>query len=209
MAYTSEEQIERYLLTTIDSSFSSQVSTWISAAQKWIDNYTNRTFEAVTETKKYDGNGLAHLYVDDLVSVDTIWFTANNATADAGTITLSTTDYYLYQNDDPNRTPKNKIVLNPYGGQHCFDRGWQNIWVKGSFGYAATVPEDIQMVATKLVASIIKTGKDDGVQSFSQGDYSVTYRSFESIINNDLSVKTILNFYKKPTAINGFKMSRI
>lgn len=209
MAYTTETDIENYLLTDIDSSFSSQITSWIASVKQWIDNYTNRTFEVAASTKKFDGNGKNSLYLDDLLSVDTIWFTANDSTSDAQTETLATTDFYLYQNDDPNKTPYNKILINPNGDYRTFEYGKQNIWIKGSWGYSATVPDDIKMVATKLVASLIKAGKDEGVQSFSQGDYSVTYRSFQSLINNDLGVKDILDWYKKKTPITGYKISRI
>lgn len=209
MAYTTETEIENYLLTTIDSSFSSQVSSWISMAQKWIDNYTDRTFEASTETKKYDGNGRYYLYVDDLLSVTTIWMVANDSTGDANTETLAATDFYLYQEDNPNKTPYNRIVLNPNGDYQSFELGNQNIWVKGSFGYSAAAPEDIQMVATKLVAGIIETGKNGGISSFTEGDYTVNYTQFERLANQNLSVKQILDWYKRKPLITTHKMLRI
>lgn len=207
MAYTDKLSIENYLLTTIDSSFSTQVTSWISAAQRWIDNYTDRTFEATTLTKKFDGNNDDDLNVQDLLSVDTIWFTANDSTSDAGTRTLSTTDYYLYRNDDPNpvNQPYNRIELNRYGGYATFPYGQQNIWIKGSWGYSTTAPADIQMVATKLVASIINVGKDGNVKSFSEGDYQVT---FGNLLNSDLQIKQVLNFYKRPAQMGGFNISR-
>jgi len=107
MAYTSETEIENYLLTTIDSSFSTQVSTWISAVQKWIDNYTGRTFEAATLTKKFDGNNDDDLIVSDLLSVDTIWFTANDSTADAGTTSAQEQTYHIMINADDVTLPIN------------------------------------------------------------------------------------------------------
>lgn len=206
--YTSETEIENYLLTTIDSSFSSQVETWISMVTKYIDNYTDRTFEASSTTKKFDGTGKPILHLDDLVSVTTIWMTANDSTSDANTKTLSTTDFYLYQNDDPNETPYNKLLMNPKGSYNVFEKGYQNIWISGSWGYSTSVPDDIKMVATKLVSSIINTGKKDGVKDFTEGDFSVTYESFNSILNRDLSVKAILDYYKKPKEITGFNVSR-
>lgn len=206
MAYTDQTSIENYLLTDIDASFSTQITTWISAVQKWIDNYTDRTFEASTTTKKYDGKSKHFLMVDDLLSVNTLWFVSNDSTSDANTNSLATTDYYLYQNDDPNKTPYNKVVLNPNGSYQTFDWGLQNIWIKGSWGYSTTVPEDIKMVATKLVGAIINTGKDGNVRSFSEGDYSVT---FSNLLNSDLSIKQVLDWYKKPSKIGGFTATRV
>lgn len=207
--YTTENDIENYLLTTIDTTFSSQITSWISAVQKWIDNYTDRTFEATTALKKFDGNGKHYLLVDDLLSITSCWMTENSSTADGNTDTLSTTDYFLYRNDDPNKTPYNKILLNPDGDFQVFDWGKQNIWINGSWGYSSTVPEDIKMVATKLVASILKVGKDDGIRSYSEGDLSITYQSFQNILNSDLSVKQILDYYKKKERLTGFLVNRI
>lgn len=205
--YTTETDIENYLLTTIDDSFSTQVSSWISAVQRWIDNYTGRNFEASTLTKKFDGNNDDDLQVYDLLSVDTIWLTANDSTADAGSCTLSPTDFYLYRNDDPNpvNQPYNRIELNRYGHYATFPYGQQNIWIKGNWGYSVNVPDDIKMVATKLVGAIVNTGKDGNVRSFSEGDYSVT---FDNIINRDLQIKQVLDWYKRPAQLGGFNISR-
>jgi len=209
MAYTTEENIENYLLTTIDSTFSTQIDTWIDMAEKWIDNYTDRTFEASTATKKFDGNGKHYLMVDDLISITSFWQVENDSTADANTDTLATTDYYLYRNDDPNKTPYNKILLNPKGDFQVFRWGKQNIWINGSWGYSSTVPDDIKMVATKLVASIVKQGKDENIRSYTEGDLSVSYGSFQSVLNSDLSVKQILDYYKKKDRFTGYLMNRI
>lgn len=209
MAYTTQEAIENYLLITIDSSFTTQVEAWIDSAETWINNYTDRNFEATAALKKFDGKGGHTLLVDDIISITSFWMTENSSTADANTDTLQTTDYFLYQNDDPNKTPYNRIILNPDGNFQSFDWGLQNLWILGTWGYSSTAPSDIQMVATKLVSGLIKTGKDDGVRSYSEGDLSVTYQNFQSIINNDLSAKQILDWYKKKERFTGFLMNRI
>jgi len=206
--YTTKTEIENYLLTTIDATFDSQITTWISAAQEWIENYTDREFEANTQTNKYDGKGEHSLLIDDVMSVDTVWFTENDATGDAQTETLATTDYYLYQNNNPNKTPYNKMVINPDGDQNVFEWGLQNIWIKGSFGYSTTVPADIKMVTTKLVASMVKPGKDGEIADYTEADLSVTYRAFDDIMDRDVGVKSVLDWYKKKDRITGFNVKR-
>jgi hypothetical protein len=72
-----------------------------------------------------------------------------------------------------------------------------------------TVPDDIKMVATKMVASIIKVGKDEAIKSFSQGEYSVTYSDFSRLMNQDVGIKSVLDWYKKKPKITGYTMTRI
>jgi hypothetical protein len=43
LAYASELDLENLLLVTIDSSFSSQIDTWISAAEQMVNNYLGYT----------------------------------------------------------------------------------------------------------------------------------------------------------------------
>lgn len=204
--YTTIISIENYLLTEIDSSFNAQVESWIEAAEEWIENYTDREFIATDQTKKYDGNGKTTLMIDDVLSIDTVWFVENDSTADAQTETLST--YYLYQNDDPNKTPYNKIVTSPDGPKNVFEWGLQNIWIKGSFGYSTSVPADIQMITTKLVASMVRTGKEEGISQYTEADLSVTYRNFDKVVNNDVGVKKVLDWYRKKNRITGFNVIR-
>jgi len=211
--YCSKTDIENYLLTTIDSSFNTPISSWIASVSKWIDNYTGRTFEEVNEVKKYDGNGKESLNVDDLISVDKIWFVANDATGDNMTIELASTDYYLYRDSSANANgkPYNRIVLNPNGNNREFP-GWaiQNVWIKGNWGYSAIVPDDIKMVAVKLVSALVRQGKDSGdIKSFSEGDLSITYNDFQKTLDSDLSVKGILDWYKKKERIISFKAIRV
>ena len=58
MSYTTKVKIENYLMTDIDSSFDTQIAEWIASVEKYIDNYTGKTFEeGDSEIKYYDGNG--------------------------------------------------------------------------------------------------------------------------------------------------------
>lgn len=202
--YTTQEAIENYLLTTIDDVFDEQVDAWILAAQKWIENYTDRNFEAVDEIRKFDGNGECSLYVDDLLAVEEItvkWGTT--------TETLDSTDYLLYQNDNANRTPYNKIALDIYGNYLYFYKGMQNVSVEGTWGYSETAPADIQLVCTKLVASIINAGKNGQISEYTEGDLSIKYQDFDKIASQDVAIYSVLDFYKRPAKLTGFSIQRV
>lgn len=207
-SYTTKQQVENYLQIDISTDLDTQVDSWIGMAEKYINTYTDRSFEASTETKKYAG-GDDSIWVDDLLSVNNVWMVENDATGDAGTTELSTTDYYLKQGDNANKTPYNKIEISENGNYNYFESGQLNIWINGSWGFSTVVPEDIKMVATKLVASIVKSGKDGNIKSFSEHDYSVTYIDFENVLNSDIGVKSVLDMYKRSKAFNGFDLTKV
>lgn len=209
MAYITRSQVEDYLGVDISTDLDARLDTWISYAQKWIDNYTDRTFESARSVKKFDGAGRHYLYIDDILSVSTIWMVANDATSDSGSKALSSSDFYLYQDSNPNKTPYNRIVLNPNGGYSSFDWGYQNVWIDGAWGYSETAPEDIQMTAVKLVGGVINVGKNEGIKTFSEGDFSVTYSDFDRLSSMDVSIKEVLGYYKKKSPLITGKMLRI
>jgi len=206
--YTTKSQIENYLQIDISNDLDSQVDSWIGMASKYIDNYTDRSFEASVETKKYAG-GDTKIWIDDLLSVANVFMVENDATGDSGTTELSTTDYYLKQGDDANRTPYNKIEISENGDYNYFESGQLNIWINGSWGFTETVPADIKMIATKLVASVVKIGKDGNVKSFSEHDYSVSYGDFENVLNNDIGVTKVLDYYKRAKKFDGFELTKV
>lgn len=212
MAYCTKTDVENYLQVGIDSSLDTQVTAWIAAATAWINRYTGRSFEASTLIKKYDGLGRNYLMVDDLLSVSALWFVSNDATSDGGSQLVSSSQYHLYQDDDPNKTPYNKLQLIPVNSYGVFPYGAQNIYVHGSFGYAASCPADITVIATKLVASIVNVGKNDQVGQYAEADLSISYISFDKLINMDLGVKEILDWYKagaKDSRLNFGKAIRV
>jgi len=209
MAYCTKTDVENYLQVGINASLDTQVSAWILAVTAWIERYTKRRFEASSQVKKYDGKGRNYILVDDLLSLSDVYFTSNDSTADDNTRHVDTGDILLYQDDDPNLTPYNKLELSPYSSYKSFPPGRQNIVIDGSFGFSSVVPDDIKLVATKLTASIIKVGKDDGVSSFSEGDLSLSYTQFDRLINMDVGAKDVLEFYKKKERLMGFEAIRV
>lgn len=210
MAFITRSQVEDYLNIDIPTALDARLDTWIASAEKWIENYTDRTFEAETFVKKFDGSNKRFLYVDDLLSVSNVWFVANQATADGATRKLSTVDWLTYQEDNANKTPYNKLVLNPDGNHDYFPKGFQNVWIDGSWGYSETAPADVQQACIKLVAGIVKTSKEEGsdIKQFSEGDFSITYGGFDKIAERDISLKEVLLWYKRKDPLNSYRMYR-
>jgi hypothetical protein len=160
--YTSRQQIEKYLQTTIPSSFYSQINAWIGQVEKYIDRKTDRNFIADTNAtaRLFDGDNTATLLINDAVAITKIEIDGEQLTTD---------EYYLYPAND---TPKKKIVLS---GRY-FTKGKQNIKVTAKWGYSTIVPDDIILAATILTSGIYNSyGSTKEVKSESIGNYSVTY----------------------------------
>jgi len=206
--YTTKSQIEDYLGIEISEELDARVGVWIKQVSKYIDNYTGREFGSEKLLKKYDGNDDCYIDIDDIETIDKLWFVTYDSTADAGTREIPNSYFYLYQNDDPNKKPYNKIVLNGRNAFY-FPEGNQNIWVLGDFGYES-VPEDLQLACTKLVASFMKTGIDGGniVNTFTEGDLSISYGSFDKALSRDISTQLVLDYYKRKHKIESIKIKK-
>lgn len=170
--YTTRTELENYLLTTIDSTFYSQIDSWIADIEAYIDNITGRNFKAdtVATVKVYDGDNTGHLIIDDCVEVTEVKIGDDTPlNKDESGID---DDYYLYPS---NILPKTKIKL--VGG---YFPNWppQTIKVKAKWGYSVNVPGDIKNATTVLVAGMINysNNSDGEVKSMSIGRYNVTYK---------------------------------
>ena len=195
--YTTKSRIQNFLLINIDDSFESQITEWISVVTAYINNYCGTEFEQESATYKlYDGDGTDELMVDDLITLTKVDILDYNGDV-LYTIDSATDEYHLYP---ANTTPKTMIKINRGGAPvGIFLCGNQNIKVTGTFGYAATVPEDIRFVATKLVASIIEEGNYDvgaEIKSEKLGEYSITYQDIEKIASDNLDIFKILDQHK-------------
>jgi len=193
--YTQKSQIQNYLMINIADSFDSQINKWIEAVSNWIDGYTGKKFEQESATEKlYDGDGSKELLISDLLTltkIETLDFDGDvDETVD------DSSEYYLYPSND---TPKSSIVLNPSNSPiACFPSGNQNIKITGTFGHSATVPEDIRLVATKLVAGIIEEKNYSlagVVKSEKIGQYTITLADIDKVANH-LGIKEMLKRHR-------------
>ena len=192
MSYTNEQKIEQYLQIEIDDSIAAYVADWISWVSKYIDNYCNTTFEASITTKYYDTVGQSRLFIDNCLSVTSLEFLDENG--DNYATLTENSDFWLYP---LNTTTKNEIRLDPYGRHSNFLIGSKRLKIIGNFGVASTVPADIEMVATQMVADIIRqhSGEAKDKKAETLGEYSVTY---EDVKNFVIPYKAVLNNYRCP-----------
>jgi hypothetical protein len=186
--YTTRQEIQNYLLITIDASFYAQVDNWIAEIEKYIDQKTGRNFiaDTVASEKLYDGYNEPTLLIDDCVDVTEVKIGDDDPLTEG-----SDEDYVVYP---ANFLPKTrlKLILS------TFPSGDQNIHVTGKWGYSVTVPDDIKMIATVLVAGIINfsLNAEGEVQQMSIGRYSVTYKTKDEW-QDFKKVDEILKYYKK------------
>ena len=192
MSYTTESKLEQYLQIDIDDSIAAYVVDWINWVTRYIDNYCNTTFEPTVTTKYYDTRGESRLFIDDCTAITSLEFLDEDG--DNYATLTENSDFWLYP---LNKTTKNEVRLDPYGTYSNFLTGSKRLKITGTFGVAATVPPDIEMVATQMVADIIRqaSGEARDKKAESLGDRSVTYEDIENFI---VPYKAILDYYRCP-----------
>ena len=157
MAYATLEDIRGYLdidITTDDYLLQEA----IEDAQQYIDSQTNRHFEAETDTRHFEASArdrwnsrLLNLYHHELLTVTTL------TNGDSAGTEIDSDDYWLVpRNEGP---PYHGILLKTDIASY-----WEwdtDYWVsvEGTWGYSATVPDDIRR-ATLVLAAYLFRAKD-------------------------------------------------
>jgi hypothetical protein len=185
MAITTKTNVERYLLVAIDSSFDTQIATWITAINNYMDKMTNRQLiaDSTDAEFKYDGTGKKSLMIDDFISIESVELGDEDIT-----------DYvFLYP---ANSIPTWRLESDDY----YFTKGRQNITITGKKGFAvdADLPEDLKFAATVLVAGIVNASHNSKgeIKSESIGRYSVSYTTDAQKIDYDMAMD-IIKSYKR------------
>jgi len=191
--YTDKNQIEAYLGITLPSSLDDQLDNWITAVQKWLDNYVGFGFENDTVTDRYfDGSGERELFVDKyhtLVSVITLDVDGNND------VTIDTDGIIQYP---LNETPKDRIFLESSASIAKFPSYRNAVKINAKFGYSVEAPQDIQLASTRLMAHLIQprlSGNLGEKKQESLGDYSVSFAKLDETAKL-LGVTNILDQYR-------------
>lgn len=148
--YTSATLVGNFLKKTLTSDQTALLAILIPAINKYIDAKTGSSFEPVPQTTRYYDGGGTVLDVEpftELASVQAIdWYT-NTAYYDYPA--------YAYIAEPVNETVKREIRRR-FGR---FERGENRIAVTAKFSeYVDSVPADIQMVATRLAATVLISG---------------------------------------------------
>jgi hypothetical protein len=196
MSYTSTSQVSNFLQRVLNAYEDAELAIIVAAVQVWIDKRLNSTFDQVAEsTRYYDGGGRS-LDIDpctDITEVKTI----NDDSSSSYTYTVGTE----YISEPQNETVKRELRkrLTP------FPRGIQRVAVTAKFSeYDGGVPADIQILATRLVAGIINSGKSvasGNVSSESLEGHSISFNTdltkLDGLAENDPTVKSILESRKE------------
>ena len=173
--YCEIQDIENYLVITIDESFTTQVEGWIEGVSRHMDSVADRTLVAPAigsgedyEERYYDGNNRGFISIDDCQEI--IKIEEGDEFGD-DLVEVESSNFITY----PKRTPFRKIIRK----SGSFSRGIQNIRIEGRFGYFDEVPEDLRMACVVIVSGIINA-YNKGPQSITSEryvDYQVTYDS--------------------------------
>ena len=198
--YTTVEEIENYLLVTIDNAFTSQIKTWIEDMSEYIEGETGRVFEAddVATEKIYETqhthtvelgdyhDKLNTLYVDEFVS-------GSNSLSIAGTL-VATDDYIFYP---INTNPKMRVKLTDTSGL-TYDVGEQNIQFEACWGFSETCPRPIKFACTVFVSGIIlnSLSQEGELASVTIGRYTASYRDKKQMNDFDRATEILTKYTK-------------
>lgn len=192
--YTSKNNVEAYLGVDFPATLDDYIAKYLNAVDLWIDNYLGTSFKdgGADITKYYDCYGGKEVYIDTFEGNPTEVTTLDTDGDDDQTLTEND-DYYTYP---LNKTSKNKLILiegnNRIG---VFPNGKKRLKVTANFGLA-TIPADIELAATQLVASILKQYISGGeTKSETVGDTSFTYKDIDEKAKQ-MGIYLILNQYR-------------
>jgi hypothetical protein len=180
MAYTDVSKIENLLQRTLTTHEQASLTFVLPAIKQWIDNKTGSTFDETAESTRYYDGGSSSIDLDPCTEITAVK-TLNNDNTDSQEYTL----YDEYVVEPQNSNVKTEIVRR----HGCFTRGLRRVAVTAKFSeYDAGVPFDIQNIATRLAASVIRGSKNDlgsgGLKSESLEGHSVTYATSSDEINS-------------------------
>jgi hypothetical protein len=195
MAYTNKSNVENYLMIDIDTAFDIQINSWITSAETYIKNYTNRTFGPTNETRYFDGSGKSEQFVDSFTGSPVVLILVLNSSDIEYTLTEGIDDDFIVY--PYNEITKFKLIMTTNSQIGYWPTGKKRIKITADFGIGSSIPKDIELVATKMVADIIQKGLKGGqVSSESLGDYSVSFDNQFDENAMGLEIKQILDKYR-------------
>ena len=152
MAYTTKALVKTYLGIT-STGDDTLIDALLAAAQKAIDTYTQRTFEATGDTTRYYTVG--HDTVGRLLYLDHEICSITSVKTDAD----ATTPTSLTENTDYIGLPRNESQFNRLEILSSSTYTWTytddpefGVEVAGKFAYSTTAPDDIAQACKRLTA---------------------------------------------------------
>lgn len=187
------------------TSYDTQLGDFITRASRMIDRFTGRepgAYCVTTDTTRYfNGDGTRALWVDELVTVTSLYVlesgNADTVSESGGNYTTWTTsDYLLWPYNAADKLqPYNRVEVNPSSTKVYFPPGYRTVKITGKFGYATTIPDDINIATVIEVSRMFRRGQQgfadtSTIQELSQVRYTKGL---------DPSTVTLLAPYKKVT----------
>ncbi len=199
--YTTEADIENYMLTDIDPSFATQLDGWITSVEKIIEQITGRVFiaDATASARFFSGSGERALIIDDAAVITLVEAGQDDYGGTFMTIPSSGATRYFAEpaNATAEKVPVTRLLLNG----SVWTEGIQNHRVTAKWGFSLAVPDDIKMAATIFVAGIINQNSNtgsDAIKSERIGNYQVTY-------NSDNGMNSFADFERAIATLDAYK----
>lgn len=170
--YCTLDEFKKHLrIETYDADDDATIETIIEGASRTIDNLAGRRFYAATATRYYDvPEGRDIMLDDDLLTITTL--TNGDGTA------ITSTYYSLLPRND---TPKHQLQMKTtsiYSWAGSTSGDYEGvISIAGTWGYAATTPDDIRQACLEIALSAYKrrTGENlTGVSTITAAGIVIT-----------------------------------
>lgn len=179
---TTLSEVKVQLELTSDTTYDTWLSTLISAASVFIENYCKRKFVSREYTEYYDGKGRDRIFLNHR-PISAIAYIYDDCDREFGADTLIDSDEYTYYAEEG--------IVRLFGETRqfftrgIFQEGVLNVKIKYTAG--ETVPADLNQACVDMVIWKFRLKNTDGISSESIGSYSVSY-SREQIPSKILSV---------------------
>jgi len=175
-------------IDSADTNDDAVIEDLIEAASRFIDAQTGRTFYARTETRYFSvPNGRTLRFDDDLLTITTLTNGDGN--------TIASTEYYFLPR---NVAPKYALRLKEASTTQWYPDSDSNyeyvISLAGTWGYAATRPDDINVACLEIARSAYgrRSGENmDGIAQVTAAGVVITPRDITGF------AQTILRRYRK------------
>ena len=200
--YSTITRVQNYLGITDSDYDTSKIGTYIQDMTTFIEEETNRVFDAddASSEKLYEAPADKTIDLGDYrkskVSLEVDEFVPGTNTLTIDGTEISSDDYIFYP---MNSTPKLRVVLTETSGLN-FTTAEQNIIFKAHWGYSVVAPSSIVFACTILASGIIlnSISQEGELKSITIGRYTATYKD-EKQVNDFERVQEILQKYTRPT----------
>jgi hypothetical protein len=172
MSYTTKAKVEN-LLGGITIPASYDITTLIAWVKAFIDKYCGKTFEAASDTQYYDGNGRDEIITNSFVGTPVVTLLKTDGSTER---VLTVSDSGDIITGPYNSTEKYLLKTTRVGYLSCFPNRQKCLKVVATFGASTTIPTDVEMAATQLVAELYAQKTNRGkLTEVMLGDYKEVY----------------------------------